>query len=130
MPTKNQQISPGALTFYQSISYEFQVASWLLKDGWEVFQPMIDHGMKTDLLISNGKQFYRIQVKSVTSTKQNIKVEADWNIDAIDYVIYFSRQAGWGYITQPFEGKRKLNDARHWCFHQNSESFIEAFALA
>jgi len=128
MPINNTEISIPASKFYESISYETLTASWLTRHAWEVFSPMIDHGMKTDLLISNGKMFYRIQVKTVESNDENQIVDNKWGSVDIDYVIYFSLSEDWGYITRPFEGKRKrLNSPDHIRFHQHPNNFIKAF---
>ncbi|MFS1906771.1 hypothetical protein BCU30_011240 [Vibrio lentus] len=109
MPVKTLHTSSEAKKYYKSISYETLLASWLLQDGWEVFMPMIDHGMKTDVLVSDGNKFYRIQVKSVECFDENTVVTDQWQNTHIDYVIYFSRCSNWGYIAPPFKGKRRVN---------------------
>ncbi|WP_180797727.1 hypothetical protein, partial [Vibrio parahaemolyticus] len=118
MPVRTLHTSSEAKKHYKSISYETLLASWLLQDGWEVFMPMIDHGMKTDVLISDGNKFYRIQVKSVECFDENTVVTDQWQNVQIDYVIYFSRCSNWGYIAPPFRGKRKVNHPEHVRFHQ------------
>lgn len=130
MPTKTVAPSIPAQKNYKSISYETLLASWFLQDGWEVFMPLIDHGMKTDVLISDGSRFYRIQVKSVESLDDDITVESQWADVEIDYVVYFSRLGNWGYITPPFRGRRKLNHQAHLRFHQHPKNFIKAFDRA
>ncbi|GGA66938.1 hypothetical protein GCM10011369_05710 [Neiella marina] len=127
MPTKCTLPAPKAKQYYKSISYETLVASWLMNDGWEVFMPLTDHGMKTDVLISDGKTYYRIQVKSLDSPEENSVVECKWGNAKIDYVVYFSRCRSWGYIAPPFQGRRKLNHAQHVRFHQEQRNFIKAF---
>lgn len=64
---------------YKQISYETLAASWLTNDGWEVFLPIIDHGRKTDFVISDGANFYRIQIKTVESSEESILVENKWD---------------------------------------------------
>lgn len=130
MPTKTVVPSIPAQKTYKSISYETLLASWFLQDGWEVFMPLIDHGMKTDVLISDGSRFYRIQVKSVESLDDDISVESQWGNVDINYVVYFSRLGNWGYITPPFRGRRKLNHQEHIWFHQHPKNFIKAFDRA
>ncbi|MFM2588183.1 hypothetical protein [Vibrio sp. TBV020] len=130
MPVKTFHIPSETKKHYKSISYETLLASWLLQDGWEVFMPMIDHGMKTDVLISDGNKFYRIQVKSVECLDEKTFVSAQWQSTKIDYVIYFSRCANWGYITPPFEGRRRVNHREHIRFHQHPENFRKAFYKA
>ena len=130
MPIKQTQANPETAKFYKSISYETLAASWFQMDGWEVFLPMADHGSKTDLVISDGTQFYRIQVKSLDTHEENVIVQSQWDGVDIDYVLYFSRYGQWGYITQPFTGKVKLNRKGHWRFHQHPKAFRTAFAKA
>jgi hypothetical protein len=84
--------------------------------------------MKTDLLIGDGTEFYRIQIKTVESSDENHIVENKWGDANIDFVIYFSRTANWGYIAKPFTEKRKvLNAADNIRFHQHAKPFIKAF---
>ncbi|MFC3151778.1 hypothetical protein ACFOEK_12130 [Litoribrevibacter euphylliae] len=127
MPVQSVKPIPESKKHYKSISYETLCASWLLSAGWEVFMPMIDHGMKTDVLISDGNKFYRIQVKSVESYKEDVRVTSSWEHAEIDYVIYFSRLSNWGFICPPFKGSRKLNNREHLRFHQESRNFIKVF---
>jgi hypothetical protein len=64
--------------------------------------------MKTDLLVSDGNNFYRIQVKTIESHDESHVVENKWGRTKIDYVIYFSREDNWDYILKPFSSE--LND--------------------
>ena len=130
MPIKAIVPSIPAQKTYKSISYETLLASWFLQDGWEVFMPLIDHGMKTDVLISDGTRFYRIQVKSVETLEDDISVESQWGDVDINYVVYFSRIGNWGYIAPPFRGRRKLNHPEHLRFHQHPKNFIKMFDRA
>ena len=130
MPVKSTAPASSAIKHYKSISYETLAASWLLNDGWDVFMPLIDHGLKTDFVISDGQDFYRIQVKSLESNDENVLVDNKWGNAAIDYIIYFSRTSNWGYITLPFRQKRKrLNSLGHIRFHQHPKNFVKAFRL-
>ncbi|MDI5830154.1 group I intron-associated PD-(D/E)XK endonuclease [Shewanella xiamenensis] len=128
MPIKQIETAPKTAQFFKSVSYETLAASWLQADGWEVFMPLTDHGSKTDLLISDGRQFYRIQVKSLQTNDENTEVEAQWPKHKIDYVLYFSRVGNWGYITPPFQGRVKLNRKGHIRFHQHPKNFNTMFA--
>ena len=65
----------SAIKHYKSLSYETLAASWLVNDGWDVFMPMIDHGQKTDIVISDGFEFYRIQIKSVETNDECFEIE-------------------------------------------------------
>lgn len=130
MPVKSHCPHSESMKHYKSISYETLLASWLLQDGWEVFMPMIDHGMKTDVLISDGENYYRLQVKSLECCDEDTVVNEHWRGVDIDYVIYFSRTAKWGYIAPPFKGKRRVNHMDHLRFHQDPVNFLKVFKRA
>jgi hypothetical protein len=130
MPVKNSCPKTESLKHYKNLSYETLAASWLLNDGWDVYMPMIDHGRKTDFVISDGDAFYRIQVKTIDSHDESMVVENKCGKANIDYVIYFSRVANWGYITPPFnQNKKRLNALGHVRFHQHQKNFVKAFTL-
>lgn len=129
MPVKNENLNQPTLAAHKQLSYESLVASWLTSDGWEVLIPVIDHGKKTDLIAADKGNYYRIQVKSIGSTDESIEVENKWKGATIDYVIYFSREAEWGYIAPAFsEERRKLNSSDHERFHCHPKNFLKAFA--
>ncbi|WP_421969789.1 group I intron-associated PD-(D/E)XK endonuclease [Pseudoalteromonas sp. SSDWG2] len=128
MPVKNIKPKSSSIKHYKSLSYETLTASWLLNDGWDVFMPMIDHGQKTDIVISDGSEFYRIQVKSLESNDESMLVDNRWGDAEIDYVVYFSRTGNWGYIARPFsQRKKKLNSPDNVRFHQHPKHFVRAF---
>jgi hypothetical protein len=102
MPVKHIQRSIPANQYYRNTSYETLAASWFTFDGWEVFIPATDHDMKTDLLVSDGLNYYRIQIKTVDTIDDTILVNNMWRDKKIDYVIYFSTQSTWGYIAKAF----------------------------
>lgn len=128
MPTKKAKRSIPATIYYKNVSFETLVISWLTYYGWEVFTPIIDHDMKTDLLVGDGETFYRIQIKTIESNDESHIVENKWGDSNIDYVIYFSKTSNWGYIAKPFNtNKKRINDESHIRFHQNAKTFIKAF---
>jgi hypothetical protein len=130
MPVKNANRTAPARKHYKNTSFETLAASWFTYDDWEVFVPMIDHDMKTDLVVSDGRNFYRIQIKTIESNDESHVVENKWGDAKIDYVIYFSRTANWGYISKPFKQKRKkLNSPGNIRFHQHHKPFIKAFDM-
>ena len=65
MPIKNTPIKEQTLAAHKQLSFENLVAAWLLSDGWEVLIPAIDHGKKTDLVVADDSNYYRIQVKQM-----------------------------------------------------------------
>lgn len=129
MPVKNSKIKQQTLAAHRHLSYENLVAAWLMSDGWEVLIPAIDHGKKTDLVIADDdNNYYRIQVKTIESSDESIKVENKWKGAEIDYVIYFSRIGEWGYIAPAFHQNRKrLNAPDHIRFHKHPTNFLKAF---
>lgn len=128
MPVKKSNRTLDAKKYYQNTSFEIEVCSWLLRDGWEVFQPFVDHDSKTDLLISDGNNFYRIQIKTIETNDESVFVQNMWGEVKIDFVIYFSKSAGWGFIMKPFtQNKKRLNAEGHLKFHQHPKPFIKAF---
>jgi hypothetical protein len=128
MPVKNSPIKQQTLAAHKQLSYEQQVASWLMSDGWEVLIPLIDHGKKTDLVVADDDAYYRIQVKSIASNDESITVKNLWKDAKIHYVIFFSRVGEWGYIMPAFEENRKrLNAEGHIRFHAHPKSFLKAF---
>ncbi|WP_293268169.1 group I intron-associated PD-(D/E)XK endonuclease [Neptunomonas sp.] len=70
IPVKNAVRTLPASKHYKNISYETLAASWFTNDGWEVLMPLVDHGSKTDLVIVDDSNFYRIQVKSLASNDE------------------------------------------------------------
>lgn len=128
MPVKNIKRTAPATKYYKNTSFETLAVSWFTYDGWEVFTPVIDHDIKTDLLISDGFNYYRIQIKTVETNDENFHVENKWGNAGIDFVIYFSKSANWGYIMKPFRQKKMaLSAAGHIRFHQHAKPFIKAF---
>lgn len=74
-------------------SYESTVVSWLMKDSRQVFTPILDHGHKTDILISDGPNFHRIQIKTVEAVGENHIVKNRWKDSHCDVVVFFARNS-------------------------------------
>lgn len=128
MPIKNSLLKNTTLAAHKQLSYENLAAAWLLSDGWEVLIPAIDHGKKTDLVVADGNNYYRIQIKSINSDDESTMVKNKWKGVNIDYVIYFSRIGEWGYIAPAFNKNRvRLNDPAHIRFHSHPTNFLKAF---
>lgn len=128
MPVRNAEIKQTTLAAHKQLSFESLLAGWLVGDGWEVLVPVIDHGMKTDLVVADDNRFYRIQVKSLQSKNEDITIENKWLGVKIDYVVYFSIEGEWGYITPAFLEKRKaLRSPDHIRFHKHPTNFLKAF---
>lgn len=126
MPRRQTPTKLGTHKALKNTSFEIIVLSWLMQDGWQVFMPVLDHGHSTDLLISDGPNYYRIQVKTIDSSRKEVLNQ--WEGSNVDVVIYFSRNSNWGYITPAFEGKkRKLKHPEHRKFQQNKNDFLKQF---
>ena len=128
MPVQLMQAPDGVLGTMKNIAFESQAVAWLLYDGWQVFRPVLDNGHKTDILISDGIQYFRIQVKTVSVSRRYAEVENQWEGYDIDYVIYFARDGYWGYIAPAFkEKKRLLEHPEHKFFRLKRRAFLSAF---
>lgn len=62
MPVKNTTPKEKTLAAYKQLSYkqlsyENLITAWFMFDGWEVLIPTIDHGMKTDLVVTDDDNF-------------------------------------------------------------------------
>ena len=114
----------------KNTAYENIVKGWLMQDGWQVFSPELDHGHQTDVLISDGKSYYRIQVKTVAARGKNHVVRRMWSDEnPIDVVVYFARNSSWGVVAPAFRDEsRPLNHGDHYRFKLDSSSqFLKAF---
>lgn len=128
MPKLHTLPPEGTLQYQRNVSFEEQAGSWLLKDGWQVFYPKCDHGHKTDLLVSNGPDFFRIQVKTLCKPDCNQVVQNKWKGSDVHYVIYFIHDEGHGYVVRPFkESEMVLNRTSHVRFKRNDVDFCRAF---
>ena len=123
MPRRSTQTKKQTHQTLKNMSYESMVISWLMYDGWQVFTPILDNGHQTDVLISDGPNYYRIQIKTVEATGEEHVVENRWEDSNVNYVIYFARNSTWGYIAPAFsEKKRALNHSGHFRFESNSRT--------
>lgn len=128
VPKRKTQTPINTHQALKNYSFESTVTSWLMIDGWQVFHPVVDHGHQTDLLISDGPNYYRVQVKSLGSCKTNRVVQNQWSNSNVDCVVYFARDSDWGYVAPAFrEGQRQVNHPSHIRFQQNPKSFLKAF---
>ena len=128
MPTRRTQTKIGTHQVLRNISYESRVISWLLHDGWQIFNPLVDHGHQTDILVSDGPNYYRVQVKTVEACSQNQVILNQWKGSHVNIVVVFARNSNWGFVLPAFaEGKRKLNAEGHEMFLQNRGAFLKAF---
>ncbi len=131
MPKIVSSTTQAQLKNYISLSYELLAQAWFIKAGLVVEKITADFGDKTDLVVFDRRKSYRIQIKSITATTENILVKNQWAGADIDYVIYFNKLDEWGYIVPAFEeGQRRLNSRDHIRFHQHPKNFIKAFLKA
>ncbi|MEA3354447.1 MAG: hypothetical protein U9Q33_11580 [Campylobacterota bacterium] len=127
-PMRRTKNKPGTYHTLKNMSYESIVVSWLMCDGWQVFMPVIDNAHKTDILISDGPNYYRIQVKTFDANEDDFIIKNKWSGSTIDYVVLFARNSDWGYIVPAFkEKKRPLHHKTHRKFFQKRKSFLKEF---
>ena len=128
MPRRMTNTKSGTHQVLKNSSFESMVVSWLMQDGWQVFTPMLDNGHQTDILISDGPNYHRIQVKTVEATGEDHAVENRWQDSNVDVIVFFARNSTWGYITPAFQqNKKKLNSDGHQRFNQTRKEFLKAF---
>ena len=122
------QTNPGTHQVLKNSSFESRVISWLMQDGWQIFTPVLDNGHQTDMLISDGPNYYRIQVKTIDAKSDDQYVENRWKDSNVDCVIFFARNSNWGYVAPAFtQNRRKLNADGHVKFQQNKNDFLKSF---
>ena len=109
--------------------FELLCAHWFVKADWQVFTPLFDHGHNTDLLVSDGPHYFRIQVKTVDASSEDLELENRWSGSNVHYVAVFARNSSWGIVFPAFsEAKRKLKDVGGAKFQLNrASSFMKAF---
>ena len=128
MPKRETPHKRGTKQFHQNASFEVLVAHWFVQADWQVFTPLFDHGHQTDLLVSDGPNYYRIQVKTVESTSDDLELENRWEDSDVDYVVVFARNSNWGVVLPAFtEKKLKLKDTQGVKFERKRASFMKAF---
>ena len=128
MPKRATPHKTGTRKYLKNVSYEPLVAAWFTQAGWQVFTPLFDHGHQTDLLVSDGPNYYRIQVKTTELGSDKREIENLWADSDIHYVALFAQNSNWGVIFPAFtEKKRKLKDAGGVKFELNPASFMKAF---
>lgn len=93
-----------------------------------MFVPILDHGHQTDILVSDGPNYFRIQVKTVEAKGEDHMVHNNWNGGNVDLVVFFARNSNWGVIAPAFcEKKRCLNHQEHRKFKQSRKDFLREF---
>ena len=128
MPRRMTSTKSGTHQVLKNSSFESMVVSWLMQDGWEVFTPMLDNGHQTDILISDGPNYHRIQIKTVEASGEDHIVENRWKESNVDVVVFFARNSTWGYVMPAFtENKSKLNSTGHQRFNTTKNEFLKDF---
>ena len=128
MPRRMTKTKPGTHQVLKNTSFESRVISWLMQDGWQIFTPILDNGHQTDLLISDGPNYYRIQVKTIDAKSDEQYVENRWKESNVDCVIFFARNSNWGYVIPAFtRNRKKLSADGHAKFQQSKKEFLKAF---
>ena len=130
MPRRTTQTKTAIHQAMKNSSYESIVVSWLMQDGWQVFLPVLDHGHQTDILVSDGPIYHRIQIKTVEASSDSHVVHNKWENSHVDLVVYFARNSNWGFIAPAFdEDSRPLNHSTHRKFLHDKKAFLKEFHL-
>ena len=128
MPKRSTPHLPGTRKYLRNCSFELLCAHWLVRAGWQVFTPLFDHGHQTDLLVSDGPKYFRIQVKTVEAGSDDLIVDNKWSGSDVHYVAVFARNSSWGIIFPAFaEKRRNLKDTGGAKFEIKPASFMKAF---
>ena len=128
MPRRMTTTKEGTHKALKNSSYESLVVSWLMQDGWQVFLPILENGHKTDILISDGPNYHRIQIKTVEASTEDHLLMNKWKNGNVDVIVAFARNGDWGYVMPAFtQDKRKLNAQGHIKFNQTKNDFLKAF---
>lgn len=128
MPRRLTATKDGTHQALKNSSFESLVVSWLMQDGWQVFTPILDNGHQTDILISDGPNYHRVQVKTVEASGEDQYLENRWKESNVDVVVVFARNGNWGYVMPAFtQNKRRLNAEGHEKFDQSKNAFLKAF---
>ena len=128
MPRRMTATKDGTHQVLKNSSFESLVVSWLMQDGWQVFTPILDNGHQTDILISDGPNYHRIQVKTVEASGEDHELENRWKESHVNVIVAFARNGNWGYVMPAFtQNKRKLNSEGHQKFVQSKKEFLKAF---
>lgn len=129
MPKRNTATKEETHRTLKNCSFESLIVHWLMYDGWQVFTPNLDNGHQTDILISDGPNYYRIQVKTVKADSRDDILENQWKESNVDVIVVFARDSNWGYVIPAFtEDKIKFSAKGNETFHSEKRNeFLKAF---
>jgi hypothetical protein len=108
VPRRMTATKEGTHRVLENSSFESLVVSWLIQDGWQVFIPILDNGHQTDILISDGSNYHRVQVKTVEATGTDHVLENRWKDSNVDVLVIFARNGNWGYVMPAFSQNKKI----------------------
>jgi hypothetical protein len=128
MPKRSTPHNADWRKYLENCSFELLCAHWFVKANWQVFKPLFDHGHKTDLLVSDGPNYFRVQVKTVEAGSDDLELKNGWAGSDVNYVAVFAKNSSWGIIFPAFTGKkRKLKNTGGAKFEWTPASFMKAF---
>jgi hypothetical protein len=91
MPTRKPPNTEAAAMVMRNGSFQTLSATWFMEGGWQVFVPLLDHGHKTDLVVSRGPHYYRIQIKTIED--EHTEVEKRWKGSCGQFVVYVAKNS-------------------------------------
>ncbi len=104
------------------------LVSWFMYDGWQVFLPILDHGHQTDMVISDGPNFFRVQVKTVEAKGDDHWLQNSWKGSDVDIVVVFVRNSNWGTVGPAFStNRRRLNHEDNRRYQIDRKDFLKEF---
>jgi hypothetical protein len=133
MPIKKQHPPGVSKRTYLRHGYEKVVSGLLLRDGWQVFLPQLDDSHATDMIVSDGADYHRIQVKTTERNRRvgSIRVGSSSGFAPPNIIIVISVTSDWGLVFPrgaAASGSLSLSSGAAAQFQwQKPKSFIKAF---
>ncbi|MEN8662970.1 MAG: hypothetical protein ACN4GF_07240 [Lentimonas sp.] len=90
MPIRRTTTKKGIHQVLKNTAFENEIICCFMKDVWQVFSPICDSCHQTGVLISDGPNYYRIQVKTVEASEEDHQLENRWKDSHVDVVIAFA----------------------------------------
>jgi hypothetical protein len=136
MPFKKRRAPGVAKRTYLRHGYEKIIAGILLRDGWQVFLPLLDDSHATDIIFSDGSRYFRLQVKTTERKKMSgrLRIPTITAFAPVNYIIVVSVTSDWGFvIPRAAAGAKSISlpvPLKYRFQWQKPRSIIKAFNAA